>query len=91
MSTNIYHSKGLVNVYYSTSPFVYVGFSTLYAVDRCGAIGTYIPYTMLTFAPEELSTIEWPAWDRASIPLDATKSFNFGDLPCPPSSVMVSL
>ncbi|CAF9935221.1 MAG: hypothetical protein ALECFALPRED_006338 [Alectoria fallacina] len=45
---------------------------------------------MLTFAPEELSTIEWPAWDRASIPLDATKSFNFGDLPCPPSSVMVA-
>ena len=91
MSTNLEHSKDLVNVFYSISPFIYVGFSTLYAVDRCGPIGTYIPYTMLTFMPGELSTIEWPAWDRANIPLAATKSFNFADLPCPPSSVMVSL
>ena len=60
-------------------------------MDRCGPIGTYIPYTMLAFAPGELSTIQWPAWDRRSIPLEATKSFNFADLPCPPSDVMVSL
>lgn len=79
------------NSFYSTFPSIYVGFSSLYAVDRCGPIGTYIPYTMLAFAPEELSTIEWPAWNRGSIPLEATKSFNFADLPCPPSDVMVSL
>lgn len=80
-----------VNSFCSTFPSIYIGFSALYAVDRCGPIGTYIPYTMLTFAPEELSTIEWPVWDRRSIPLEATKSFNFADLPCPPSDVMVSL
>lgn len=80
-----------VNSFCSTYPSIYVGFSSLYAVDRCGPIGTFIPYTMLTFAPKELSTIEWPAWDRGSIPLEATKSFNFADLPCPPSDVMVSL
>ena len=81
----------LVNVFSSTSPSVYVGFSAMYAVDRCGPIGTYIPYTMLAFAPGELSTIEWPVWDRGSIPPGATKSFNFADLPCPPQNVMVSL
>lgn len=78
-------------MFFSTSPSIYVGFSTMYAVDRCGAIGTLIPYTMLAFAPEELSTIELPAWDRGNIPSGATKSFNFADLPCPPQSVMVSV
>lgn len=63
----------------------------MYVVDRCEAIATLIPYTMLAFAPGQLSTIEMPAWDRESIPPRATKSFDFADLPCPPSSVMVSL
>ena len=91
MGPNLKHSKDLVDASYSTSPSIYVGFSALWAADRCGAIGTYIPYTMLAFAPEELSTIEMPVWDRGNIPPGATKSFNFADLPCPPSSVMVSL
>lgn len=80
-----------VNSFCSIYSSIYVGFSSLYVVDRCGSIGTYIPYTMLTFASEELSTIEWLAWDRGSIPLEAIKSFNFVDLSCPPSDVMVSL
>lgn len=63
----------------------------MYAVDRCGPIGTFISYTMLAFTPGELSTIQWPVWDRDSIPPHATKSFNFADLPCPPEDVMVSL
>lgn len=91
MSLNSWRWKDLVNVFQSTSPSIYVGFSSLYAVDRCGAIGTLIPYTMLAFAPGELSTMEWPAWDRVSIPPEATKSFNFADLPCPPLSILVSL
>ena len=91
MSPNLKRSKALTDAFGSTSPSIYVGFSSLYAVDRCGAIGTFIPYTMLAFAPGELSTIEYPAWNRGNIPANATKSFNFADLPCPPSSVMVSL
>ena len=91
MSPNLKHSKGLIDTYCSTSPSIYVRFSALWAADRCGPIGTYIPSTMLAFAPGELSTIEWPVWDRGNIPPEATKSFNFADLPCPPSSVMVSL
>ena len=87
---NLRSREEMINDLASTSPSIYVGFSSLYAVDRCGAIGTYNPYTMLAFAPGELSTIEWPVWDRGSIPLEATKSFNFADLPCPPQSVMVS-
>ena len=91
MSSNLKRLKDLINAFCSTSPSIYVGFSSLFAVDRCGAIGTFIPYTMLAFAPGELSTIEYPAWDRGSIPSGATKSFNFADLPCPPSSEMVCL
>ena len=91
MRLNRWRSKDTINVFSSTSPSVYVGFSSLYAVDRCGAVGTFINYTMLAFTPGELSTIEVPAWQRASIPLSATKSFNFADLPCPPQSVMVRL
>lgn len=50
-----------------------------------------IPYTIIAFAPEELSTIQTPAWVRASDPPKAAiKPFNFADLPCPPQSVMVS-
>lgn len=78
----------------STSPSVCVGFSNIYAADVCGALSTdgeMIPYTIIAFAPEELSTIETPAWVRASDPPKAViKPFNFADLPCPPQSVMVS-
>ena len=91
VSLKLQRWKDLVNTFPSTSPSIYVGFSAMYAADRCGPIGTYIPYTILAFTPGELSTIEWPAWDRASIPPEATKSFNFADLPCPPQNVMVSL
>ena len=91
MSPILQNPKDLVVMYCSTSPSIYVRFSSLWAADRCGPIGTYIPSTILSFNPGELSTIEWPVWDRGNIPPEATKSFNFADLPCPPSSVMVSL
>ncbi|KAM0804316.1 hypothetical protein BDR22DRAFT_835626 [Usnea florida] len=48
-----------------------------------------VPYTLIAFAPGELSTIQIPAWVRASVPPEAAiRSFNFADLPCPPQSVM---
>ena len=81
---------GWTNYASSTSPSVYVGFSSLAVRDRCGTVGTDISYTILAFAPGELSTIEIPLWDRDNIPSSATKSFNFADLPCPPLSLMVS-
>ena len=44
---------------------------------------------MLTFAPGELSTLAG-GQGLADVSPDLTsKSFNFGDLPCPPQSVMV--
>ena len=47
--------------------------------------------TMLTFAPGELSTLAGGEnWLEGNGNL-TTKSFNFGDLPCPPQSVMVGL
>lgn len=79
----------------STSPSIRVGFSNLYATDACGALSTEVNdnqeilYTILAFAPGELSTIEQPAWDRGSMPQSIVKSFNVADLPCPPQSVMV--
>ena len=78
----------------STSPSVCVGFSNIYAADGCGVLSTdgeLISYTVVAFDPGELSTIQTPAWLRRSdLPKAATKAFNFGDLPCPPQSVMVS-
>ena len=48
---------------------------------------------MLSFSPGELSTIEGPisvpAQLKHSMILNENKPFNFGDLPCPPQSVMV--
>lgn len=48
---------------------------------------------MLSFSPGELSTIEGPisvpAQLKHNMTLNEQKSFNFGDLPCPPQSVMV--
>ncbi|KAL9066628.1 MAG: hypothetical protein Q9161_007458 [Pseudevernia consocians] len=78
-----------------TSPSVCVGFSDIYAADACGALSTdgeLIPYTIVAFAPGELSTIQIPAWVRASVPPQAAiRSFNFADLPCPPQSVMYAV
>lgn len=48
---------------------------------------------MLSFSPGELSTIEGPisvpAQLKHNMILNEKKPFNFGDLPCPPQSVMV--
>ena len=48
---------------------------------------------MLSFSPGELSTIEGPISVPAQLKhgmiLNEKKPFNFGDLPCPPQSVMV--
>ena len=47
--------------------------------------------SMLTFAPGELSTLAGgQVLAEGNLDL-TTKSFNFGDLPCPPQSVMVGL
>ena len=49
---------------------------------------------MLSFSPGELSTIEGPisvpAQLKQNMILNEKKPFNFGDLPCPPQSVMVN-
>lgn len=47
--------------------------------------------TMLTFAPGELSTLGGGEGLAEGNPSLTPKSFNFGDLPCPPQSVMVGL
>lgn len=45
--------------------------------------------TMLSFAPGELSTLAGgQGLEEGNLDL-TTRSFNFGDLPCPPQSVMV--
>lgn len=82
-------SAPLLTLNTSTSPSIYVAFSSITAIDRCGNVGTPVPYTVLAFTPGELSTIEGPVWDRSSIQASRTKSFDFADLPCPPTSVMV--
>ncbi|CAF9939064.1 hypothetical protein IMSHALPRED_001193 [Imshaugia aleurites] len=78
-----------------TSPSVCVGFSDLYAADACGALSTdgeLVSYTIVAFAPGELSTIEIPPWVRASVPPKAAiRPFNFADIPCPPQSVMCAM
>lgn len=77
----------------STSPSICVGFSDIFAGDNCGGLSTdgeMISYTIVPFTPGELSTIEMPAWIRDTIPAGAIKSFDTGDLPCPPLDVMVS-
>ena len=48
-----------------------------------------VSYSILAFAPGELSTIEQPAWVRGNVPRSLVKSFNVADLPCPPRDVMV--
>ena len=76
--------------YTFTSPTVYVGFSQLGARDRCGTIGSNIDYTMLSFLPGELSTLQAPDWQRNGIAASLTRSFNFADLPCPPQDVLIA-
>ena len=48
---------------------------------------------MLSFSPGELSTIvgpiSVPAQLKHNMILNEQRPFNFGDLPCPPQSVMV--
>ena len=50
---------------------------------------------MLSFSPGELSTIEGPisvpAQLKYNMILNEQRPFNFGDLPCPPQSVMVDM
>ena len=46
---------------------------------------------MLTFAPGELSTLAGGQGLAENGPALTSKSFNLGDLPCPPQSVMVGL
>ncbi len=52
-----------------------------------------IPPTMLSFSSEELSTLAGSSWafskGRFQMANQSLKHFNFGDLPCPPKSVMV--
>ena len=67
----------------STSPTIYLEFHTLTAEDYCGS--TTIPLTMLSFQPDELSTIVGPVGQRFS----TSRLFNPADLPCPPHSIMV--
>lgn len=50
------HLLGITNNRCSTSPSVYVAFSSLYATGLCGEVGTEIPSTTLGFAPGALST-----------------------------------
>ena len=63
--------------------------------DNCGISGIWS--TMLSFSAGELSTIQAPL-GPAGIPLlgtngvaepPLTRRFDFGDLPCPPQSIMV--
>lgn len=94
---NVSSSQAIATIgdFRCTSPSVCVGFSNIYAADACGALSTdgeLVPYTIVAFPPRELSTIEIPAWIRASIPPKAAiRSFNFADLPCPPQSVMYAV
>lgn len=63
------------------SPSIYAIFPSIKASDGCNQIGKgYGPITT-SFAPGELSTI--------AIGGISTNVFNFADLPCPPSSILV--
>ena len=60
------------------SPSIYAIFPSIMASDGCNQIGNgYGPITT-SFAPGELSTIDGG---------HATNSFDFDDLPCPPSGI----
>lgn len=60
------------------SPSVYVIFPSISANDGCTQIGNTYSSITKTFAPGDLSTLDSNG---------ATKSFNFGDLPCGPPGV----
>lgn len=62
----------------SQSPSVYVVFPSIRGWDGCSQIGTHIVDLTTSFAPGALSTIGLD---------NTTRSFNFGDLPCPPADV----
>lgn len=68
-----------INRYRRVSPSVYIIFTEIKAVKANTPFGKSYMSVTLSFAPHELSTIEGTA--------GATKSFNFGDLPCPPPDV----
>ena len=69
---------------FSTSPSIYVYFSSMSAYDWCRT--KFIPATMLTFRPGELSTVEQQGTNFAF----KTNTYDFKDLPCPPRRVAVS-
>lgn len=83
-------SVAVVDGHTFISPSIYIAFTSLWATDQCGWLGSVIPVTTMAFAPEDVSTVEGrilaPAFDK---PFKfSTKRFNFADLPCPPRSVM---
>ena len=59
------------------SPTVYVVISTISAKDKCGTVGRVHTSLTLSYAKDQLSTVD---------AFGVTSSFNFADLPCPPSS-----
>lgn len=83
----------------STSPSVYANFIGVSASDGCGS--TSLESTILSFAPGELHTIVGPiqinVHDDYRVKMQrnytgamwSTRPFDFGDLPCPPQSIMV--
>ena len=77
----------------STSPSIYVNFYSLSATDDCGYVGgkqEIIESTILAFEPGELSTVAGPLVSFVNGKDKATSVYDFADLPCPPTSVMVS-
>ncbi|CAD6588434.1 MAG: hypothetical protein ASARMPREDX12_003327 [Alectoria sarmentosa] len=70
-----------------TSPSIYANIYGLSASDACG--GSIMSPTMLSFSAGELSTIEgFLAYYVGPGSGQSTKQFDFGDLPCPPQSIM---
>ena len=59
-----------------TSPSIYVVISTIDARDKCGNVGNLYTSMTLSFAENELSTVDGY--------IGGTRAFNFADLPCPP-------
>ena len=59
-----------------TSPSVYVVISTIDARDKCGNVGNLYTSMTLSFAEDELSTVDGY--------IGGTRAFDFADLPCPP-------
>ena len=75
----------------STSPSIYANFYSLVAADNCGV--STVSSTMLSFSAGELSSFVGNIADNFD-PFNSvltTRQFNFGDLPCPPQSVMVNI